>query len=38
MGLLADPEDYSLHRLRLECCAGDIDAIDDAWVHTSKRL
>jgi hypothetical protein len=38
VGLLADPEDHSLHRLRLECCAGDIDAIDDAWADTSKRL
>jgi len=38
IGLLADPEDHSLHRLRLECCAGDIDAIDDAWADTSKRL
>jgi hypothetical protein len=38
IGLLADPEDHSLHRLRLECSAGDIDAIDDAWADTSKRL
>jgi hypothetical protein len=38
IGLLADPEDHSLHRLRLECCAGDIDAINDAWADTSKRL
>jgi hypothetical protein len=38
IGLLADPEDHSLHRLRLERSAGDIDAIDDAWADTSKRL
>jgi len=38
IGLLADPEDHSLHRLRLECSAGDIDAIDDAWADTAKRL
>jgi hypothetical protein len=38
VGLLADPVDHDLHRLRLECCAGDFGAIEDAWADTSKRL
>jgi hypothetical protein len=38
VGLLADPVDHDLHRLRLECCAGDFGAIEDAWADTSKRI
>ena len=37
VGLMVDPEDYLLHRRRLETSAGDVDAIVEAWADT-KRL
>jgi hypothetical protein len=38
IGILVDPDDFELHRQRLNCCAGDERAIEEAWADTARRL